>query len=70
MKYGWFNDNHGYKVDFDFVNDLGEIVHTDLDNNGTGFTLSEALHVRKELMQQGNRNVTIVEIIIQSKENA
>ncbi len=58
----WFTNNYKYKVKFDFVNEYGELVNTNLDNNGTGFVLQDALDVQIQLVQRGNQNVTIERI--------
>lgn len=60
---GWFSERNTYKVEFDFVNSEGRIVHADLDRDGEGFNLEDALYVQHQLKQQPrNHNVVVVHI--------
>ena len=63
MNIGWYSERETYKVEFDFINGEGKIVHADLDRDGEGFNLEDALYVQHQLRQQPrNRNVVVVHI--------
>jgi hypothetical protein len=63
MNVGWYSERNIYKVEFDFINSEGKVVHADLDRDGEGFTLEDALYVQHQLKQQPrNRNVVVKQI--------
>lgn len=59
MNIGWYSERNTYKVEFDFINSGGKTVHADLDRDGEGFNLEDALYVQHQLKQQP-RNFNVV----------
>ena len=51
-----------YKVEFKFRNEDGELVETYLDNNGDGFTYTDAQDLASTLRYKGNVDVTVRQI--------
>ena len=50
-----------YIVKFEFRNEYGEWIDTDLSNNGNGWTIRDARDIAHQLREQDKQNVRIEE---------
>ena len=48
-----------YEVDFRFRNEYGEWVADFLNNNGAGFTKTDALDIARQLFESGCKDVKV-----------
>lgn len=58
--YGEHYIKEKYKVEFDFKNDHGDWVRTEYDNNGEGYSSQDASDIKRQLIQNGMKNVKMI----------
>ena len=59
-KYGEFYEKEKYKVEFDSRNDRDDWVRTEYDNNGEGYSSQDACDIKRQLIQNGMKNVKMI----------